>query len=51
MSCGRMENKILSYVDGRLKESERLEMEKHLAELHHVRTARKRISRGVRLAR
>jgi anti-sigma factor RsiW len=31
MSCGRMENKILSYVDGRLKESERLEVEKHLA--------------------
>jgi anti-sigma factor RsiW len=26
-----MENKILSYVDGRLKESERLEMDKHLA--------------------
>lgn len=25
-----MENKILGYVDGRLKESERLEMEKHL---------------------
>ena len=31
MSCSRMENKILTYVDGRLKESERLEMEKHLA--------------------
>jgi len=31
MSCGRMENKILAYVDGRLKESERLEMEKHVA--------------------
>jgi negative regulator of sigma E activity len=31
MSCTRMENKILAYVDGRLKESERLEMEKHLA--------------------
>jgi len=30
MSCARMENKILGYVDGRLKESERLEMEKHL---------------------
>ena len=30
MSCSRMENKILAYVDGRLKESERLEMEKHL---------------------
>ena len=26
-----MENKILEYVDGRLKESERLEVEKHLA--------------------
>jgi len=31
MSCTRMENKILAYVDRRLKESERLEMEKHLA--------------------
>lgn len=31
MSCTRMENKILPYVDGRLKESERLEVEKHLA--------------------
>jgi anti-sigma factor RsiW len=31
MSCARMENKILGYVDGRLKESERLEVEKHLA--------------------
>ncbi len=31
MSCMRMENKILAYVDGRLKESERLEMEKHLS--------------------
>jgi anti-sigma factor RsiW len=31
MSCKRMENKILAYVDGRLKESERLEMDKHLA--------------------
>jgi anti-sigma factor RsiW len=31
MSCGRMENRILAYVDGRLKESERLEVEKHLA--------------------
>jgi anti-sigma factor RsiW len=31
MSCGRMENRILQYVDGRLKEGERLEMEKHLA--------------------
>lgn len=31
MSCSRMENKILPYVDGRLKESEQLEMEKHLS--------------------
>src|SRR5579862_2867396 len=31
MSCTRMENKIMAYVDGRSKESERLEMEKHLA--------------------
>ncbi len=31
MSCSRMEGKILSYIDGRLKESERLEVEKHLA--------------------
>jgi anti-sigma factor RsiW len=31
MSCMRMENKIMAYVDGRLKESERLEMDKHLA--------------------
>jgi anti-sigma factor RsiW len=31
MICTRMENKILAYVDGRLKESERLEMEKHLS--------------------
>ena len=31
MSCGRMEKRILAYVDGRLKESERLEMEKHVA--------------------
>jgi anti-sigma factor RsiW len=31
MSCTRMENKIMGYVDGRLKESERLEMDKHLA--------------------
>lgn len=32
MSCGRMETRILSYVDGRLKENERAEMEKHLAD-------------------
>lgn len=31
MSCSRMQNKILGYVDGRLKDSERLEVEKHLA--------------------
>jgi anti-sigma factor RsiW len=31
MSCGRLENKVLGYVDGRLKEGERLEMEKHLS--------------------
>ncbi|HKV24118.1 MAG TPA: zf-HC2 domain-containing protein [Candidatus Acidoferrum sp.] len=31
MSCGRMENRIVAYVDGRLKESERLDVEKHLA--------------------
>jgi len=30
MSCRRMESKILGYVDGRLKEGERLEMDKHL---------------------
>ena len=30
MSCSRMENKILGYLDERLKEGERLEMEKHL---------------------
>jgi hypothetical protein len=32
MSCERMESRILGYVDGRLKESERLEAEKHLAD-------------------
>jgi anti-sigma factor RsiW len=31
MNCTRMENKVLGYVDGRLKEDERLQMEKHLA--------------------
>lgn len=31
MSCKHMESRILAYVDGRLKESERAEMEKHLA--------------------
>jgi anti-sigma factor RsiW len=30
MSCGRMEGRILEYVDGRLKEGERLEVAKHL---------------------
>ncbi len=32
MSCKRMEERILRYVDGRVKESERREMEEHLAE-------------------
>ena len=31
MSCERMESRILAYVDGRLKDSERAEVEKHLA--------------------
>ena len=31
MSCSKMETKIMGYVDGRLKEGERLEMEKHLS--------------------
>jgi len=31
MSCARMETRILGYIDGRLKESEQREMEKHLA--------------------
>src|SRR2546430_9992018 len=31
MSCSRMEKKIMGFVDGRLKEGERLEMEKHLS--------------------
>ena|SRR5437016_3009643 len=31
MSCSRMEKKIMGYVDGRLKEGERLDMEKHLS--------------------
>jgi len=31
MSCERMENRILPYVDGRLKVSEQREVEKHLA--------------------
>ncbi len=31
MSCTRMESRILEFLDGRLKESERLEVEKHLA--------------------
>src|SRR5258705_13180224 len=30
MSCGRMETRILAYVDGRLKESEQAEVQKHL---------------------
>ena len=31
MSCEKMESRLLGYVDGRLKESERLDVEKHLA--------------------
>jgi anti-sigma factor RsiW len=31
MSCEKMESRILGFVDGRLKETERLETEKHLA--------------------
>ncbi len=31
MSCTKMEDRILAYVDGRLKDSERSETEKHLA--------------------
>ena len=31
MSCTKMESRILQYVDGRLKESERADVEKHLA--------------------
>lgn len=31
MSCGKMESRIVTYLDGRLNESERLEVEKHLA--------------------
>ncbi len=31
MSCTKMESRILEYLDGRLKESERLDVEKHLA--------------------
>ena len=31
MSCGKMEMRILAYVDGRLKQGERAEVEKHLA--------------------
>jgi anti-sigma factor RsiW len=31
MSCEKMESRILAYVDGRLKESERPDVEKHLA--------------------
>ena len=30
MSCGKMETRILAYVDGRLKQGERAEVEKHL---------------------
>jgi len=31
MSCERMESRILAYVDGRLKDSERVDAEKHFA--------------------
>jgi anti-sigma factor RsiW len=31
MSCEKMESRILAYVDGRLKENERPDVEKHLA--------------------
>ena len=31
MSCTKMESRILEYVDGRLKDSERIEVEKHFA--------------------
>jgi anti-sigma factor RsiW len=31
MSCERVESRILGYIDGRLKESEKLEVEKHLS--------------------
>ncbi|HXJ47457.1 MAG TPA: zf-HC2 domain-containing protein [Candidatus Dormibacteraeota bacterium] len=31
MSCQKMETRILAYVDGRLKEGERSEVDKHLA--------------------
>jgi anti-sigma factor RsiW len=31
MSCEKMESRILGFVDGRLKDSERLDVEKHLA--------------------
>jgi anti-sigma factor RsiW len=31
MSCSRVEGKILAFVDNRLKENERLDVEKHLA--------------------
>jgi anti-sigma factor RsiW len=31
MSCEKVENRILSYIDGRLKENERQDVEKHLA--------------------
>lgn len=31
MNCEKIESRILSYIDGRLKESERQDVEKHLA--------------------
>lgn len=32
MSCARMETRLLGYIDGRLKESEQRDVEKHLAD-------------------
>ncbi len=37
MSCTKMESRMLAYVDGRLKESERADVEKHLAACHACR--------------
>ena len=37
MSCTKMESRILAYADGRLKESERADVEKHLAACHACR--------------
>ncbi len=46
MSCEKMESRILGYVDGRLKESERPDVEKHLAAVRAVPFACGGISRG-----